>query len=455
MRKRLLCSVVAVLLGGGVALCQDAPARLPSASEPVESKAAAKAPPTTSSAVSEGAVKPADAAPVVPADPGAGVACCNDQRPCGPYGRYWASAEYLLWWTKKDNLPPLVTTGVPPGTGALGQPGTVVLFGGDQDYGVRQGVRLTAGMWLDDCQRKGVEVSTFCLSQDSEDFSAFSSGSPILARPFFDIATGAPNSQLVAFPGLLAGGVEVNSESWLKSCEINCICNHKCCYTCDDCGCCTGGRLDLIAGFRFLELREELTIAENLVVQPGVPVLGTFPNLGGVPFVGGTQIGVRDHFRTENRFYGGQVGVRGEYAMGGGLFVNGTAKVALGVMDQTVDIDGATIVSGPGGTVVAPGGLLTQTSNIGHYNHTEFATVSELGVNLGYQVDRNFSVFVGYTLLYVTNVVRPGDVIDFTVNSTRVPTSLIPATGPAQPAFSFRDSDFWAQGFSIGAEVRY
>jgi len=453
MRRRILSSVLAVLVGGGIAWCQDAPARLPNASEPGEAKSSAKSMPATSTAAMEGAGKIAEAPVVIPAEPGAGVACCNDQRPCGPFGRYWASAEYLLWWTKKDNLPPLVTTG--PGTGTLGEPGTVVLFGGDADYGVRQGVRLTAGMWLDDCQRKGVEVSTFCLPETSDSFSVFSPGSPIIARPFFDIATGAPGSQLVAFPGLLAGGVDVNSESWLKSCEINAICNCKCCYTCDECGCCTGGRLDLIAGFRFLELREELTIAENLVVQPGVPVLGTFPNLGGVLFVGGTQIGVFDHIRTENRFYGAQVGVRGEYAMGGGLFVNGTAKVAAGVMDQTVEIEGATVVTGPGGTVVAPGGLLTQTTNIGHYNHTEWATVSELGVNVGYQVDRNFRVFVGYTLLYVTNVVRPGDVIDSTINSTRVPTSLVPATGPARPAFSFRDSDFWAQGFSIGAEVRY
>jgi hypothetical protein len=34
------------------------------------------------------------------------------------------------------------------------------------------------------------------------------------------------------------------------------------------------------------------------------------------------------------------------------------------------------------------------------------------------------------------------------VNSTRVRTSLV-------PAFAFRDSDFWAQGLSLGAEIRY
>jgi hypothetical protein len=454
MRKELLGSVLAVFVGGGVALCQDAPARLPSASEPGEAKSAAKSSASTSTATSEGASKTSETPVVVPAEPGAGIACCNEQRPCGPPGRYWASAEYLLWWTKPDRVPPLVTTGFAPGNGVLGLPDTVVLFGGDVDYGMRPGVRLTAGMWLDDCQTKGVEVSTFCLS-DSNGVGFFSPGSPILARPFFDIATGAPGSELVAFPGLLAGGVDVDTESRLKSCEINATCNCKCCYTCDNCGCCQGGRLDVLAGFRFLELKEELNITENLVVQPGVPVLGTFPNIGGAPFVGGTQIGVRDHFRTENRFYGGQVGLRGEYAFGGGLFVNATGKVAVGVMQQTVDIEGATAVVGPGGTVVAPGGLLTQTTNIGHYERNEWATVSEVGVNVGYQVDRNFRVFVGYTLLYVTNVVRPGDVIDFTVNSTRVPTSLLPATGPARPAFTFRDSDFWAQGFSIGAEVRY
>src|SRR5208283_6095108 len=44
----------------------------------------------------------------------------------------WASSDYLFWWSKNAPAPvPLVTTGslADPIPGALGQPGTKVLFG--------------------------------------------------------------------------------------------------------------------------------------------------------------------------------------------------------------------------------------------------------------------------------------------------------------------------------------
>src|SRR5207237_3203376 len=45
---------------------------------------------------------------------------------------FWAEADYLMWWYRGGSLPPLVTAGSPtdPIPAALGQPGTVVLFGG-------------------------------------------------------------------------------------------------------------------------------------------------------------------------------------------------------------------------------------------------------------------------------------------------------------------------------------
>ena len=54
-------------------------------------------------------------------------------------------------------------------------------------------------------------------------------------------------------------------------------------------------------------------------------------------------------------------------------------------------------------------------------------------------------------------MVRPGEQIDVAVNSTQVPTSVLfgPLTGPARPAFNFRQSDFWAQGLNLGLEFRF
>ena len=74
----------------------------------------------------------------------AGNPDCDFSNPClcglgSLFGndRFWLSAEYLLWWEKSANLPPLATTS-PQGTaynqaGVLDQPGTTVLFGGSVD----------------------------------------------------------------------------------------------------------------------------------------------------------------------------------------------------------------------------------------------------------------------------------------------------------------------------------
>src|SRR5262249_22305628 len=77
--------------------------------------------------------------------------------------RLGGGVDYLLWWVKDGPVPfPLVTTGntaaaVP---GALGQPGTQVLFGSnDVDFGGLSGVRGTLGLWIGPDARCGVEWS--------------------------------------------------------------------------------------------------------------------------------------------------------------------------------------------------------------------------------------------------------------------------------------------------------
>src|SRR5579863_8341068 len=88
--------------------------------------------------------------------------------PIGPT-RFWFQSDYLLWWTKNAPLPaPLVTSGsasdaVP---GALGQPGTQVIYGGQSvDLGAANGWRLDTGVWLDHEQRFGLEAGFFILER--------------------------------------------------------------------------------------------------------------------------------------------------------------------------------------------------------------------------------------------------------------------------------------------------
>ena len=369
-----------------------------------------------------------------------GECCFPHPEPCGPDGRFWVSAEYLLWWIKDGHVPPLLTAGTPQSAGILGRPGTQVLFGGNGiDQDAFSGGRFTAGLWLDCDRTVGIEGSYFFLASRSADFAAAGSaapGSQVLARPFFNPVTGAQDSQLVSFPGLVSGAFTASLRSDLQGAELNGLCN-----VC--CGC--NSRLDLLGGFRFLDLGESLDIGESLAVVPTAPLIG------------GTAFNLFDRFETRNRFYGGQVGARAELRRGP-LFMNMTAKVALGATDEVVRIDGATVITSRGGATTAmPGGLLALPTNIGRFSQSRFAVVPEVGVNVGYQLAEKVRVFAGYTFLYWSDVVRPGNQIDPVVNPTQLPLTR-PAgglIGAARPTPFLERTDFWAQGVNFGVEFRF
>jgi hypothetical protein len=351
----------------------------------------------------------------------------------------WVDAEFLLWWIKSGNVPPLVTASPPASTGALGQPGTVILFGpgSDLDNPPAPGGRFTIGWWFDEEQTFAVEGSYFFLAPRGNSFSAAgdgSPGSPVIARPFFNTATGMEDSELVAFPGVLAGRVNVDPSSRLQGYEANLLCN-----LCCECN----YKIAVLAGFRGLDLDEGLAITENLSVVPGVPLLG------------GSQFVVRDDFSTHNQFYGGQVGVRGEM-WSGRFYAVANAKVALGDCQQGVDISGATQITTPAGAVTTqPGGLLALPSNSGHFFGDHFTVVPEGGLTLGYQVTDHLTLTVGYTFLYCSNVARPGDQIDRSINPLALPTGGGMGVQSGRPVFSLQETDFWAQGLSFGLELRF
>ena len=211
---------------------------------------------------------------------------------------------------------------------------------------------------------------------------------------------------------------------------------------------------DLIAGFRSLGLRETLNFGED------IRNLGA---TGGVSFDGVTvpapnSVSTYDTFGTDNRFYGGQIGGRVEWT-DGRFIVGATAKVALGVSQELVDINGGTALLGPTGGVIATqrGGVYAVSSNIGRYFHDDFAVVPEAGLNVGVRLTDWLTVRVGYTFLYWSSVERPGNAIDPSINPHLVPTDATFGTpgGPARPAFAFHTTDYWAQGVNFGVELRY
>jgi hypothetical protein len=391
---------------------------------------------------------------VFAADPWCGAAgCCGEgvcAPSCGLEGRgdpshcFWGRAEFLLWNISNSHVPPLLTTSSPTALGVLGQGDTAVLYGGTLDHEEFSGGRFTAGWWFDPCQHCGLEASYFFLGKRSIGYDIASGGAPLLARPFFNDnpAVNAEDSELIAnpaiasLPGLipLAGSMHIRQSTELWGTDASAVWNLRQ-------GC--WGRLDLLAGFRYLQLKEELDITENLMV----------------PFtsstVPGESILVHDHFATRNQFYGGQVGLRADLNWRR-WDLEVTSKFAMGTTHQQVDINGVTVLTPPGGPPsVFTGGLLALPTNIGQFSRDHFTVVPEVGLNIGYKINDHWRVYTGYSFIYWSSVVRPGDQIDRVVNSSQIPPRMGPFVGPPHPAFGFRDTDFWAHGVNFGLEFKY
>jgi len=363
--------------------------------------------------------------------------CCDCL--CGPPGRVWVSAEWLYWVASGQPIPALVTAS-PAGTdrslaGTLSNPNTVILLGGNRlNDDFRNGFRLRAGFWLDECQTCGIEGDFFFLGRSRQGGAFGSDGSQIIARPFNNALTGQADAQLVSFPNVLSGVVSVDASSDFIAGGFNFV-HNLCCSPCS--------RWDLLAGFRYMNLRDNLQITEDLTALSGS---GVAP---------GTRIVVQDQFRTNNDFYGGLLGLNYERRFGA-YFVGLRTSVALGLSHQEITINGATTFTAPGGMPMTfPGGLLAQPSNIGRFTNDEFAVVPEIGVRVGAQLTERLRGFVGYNWIYWSTVSRAGDQIDRNVNPNFLPPASLPVPGPAVPAARTDVTDFWLQGISIGGEFRF
>jgi hypothetical protein len=409
-----------------------------------------------------------------------------------PRSRAYLHGEYLLWWFDGMDVPPLVTTsnaqdgGVLPNPGANDNQSTVILYGGDPILeDPRHGFRVMLGVWLDDCNKQAIEADYLFLGELEETFTASGTeGNPVISRPFFDFfppGGGVPqeNAQEVSSEDL-NGSVTVDSSSRFQGAGIRLrhnLCRSGCadigCGSCVDCGMgvdcglgvgcgdgigcgcgvgCGGDYryVDVIGGFRWYQLDETLQIQEDLVVDVELP--------GDTSF-NGTEILVIDRFTTDNDFYGGELGF--DWGIDRGRFsVNMLSKLAIGNNRQQASVFGFTQTFPPG--VDPPpageeGGLLAQSSNIGEYERDRFSMIPELNVNLGYKLTQRCKLRVGYTIMYWTNVIRPGDQIDREINSTLLP-GVPPGDVepiPQRPAFVFNETNVLIQGLNAGLEYNW
>lgn len=363
--------------------------------------------------------------------------------------RLWGSAEYLLWFSQRASLPPLVTTGPLDVVGSLGlpgvlgQPGTQTLIGGPVGFGTSSGGRFTVGGWLGEEATFGAEGSYLFLARQSAGRTVSEPGTPgsrALSLPFRDAQEGfAETATGIAFPRDFAGfsgAARLDLTTQLQSWEATGVLRLA-----------SSGilRADLLAGYRYLRLDEVLAFTTGSVSAPPLP-----------PDIFTTS----DRFATRNTFNGGQLGARVELAPGPFL-VRATAKVALGSMHQTTRIDGELLTNDFNdlGTVQRfAGGYFSQPTSIGRHSRDRFAVVPEVGLTCGWEPIQGVRLTAGYTFLYLSSVARPGDQIDRAINPSQNPSFLGvigPLVGPARPAYLGRDSDFTAHGVSFGLELLF
>lgn len=354
--------------------------------------------------------------------------------------RFYLSGEYLLWWLQGDRIPVLATTSAAGDFGILGAPTTTTLFGGNAvNTSPFSGGRFTIGYWLDCWDEEALEVSGFFLGPRAANFTTNSFTHPVIGRPFLELNSGAPSSQLTALPGVATGALTIHAPTFLWGAESNF--RFMLCHGCNF-------RIAGLAGFRNLNLDENISVTESL------QGLSTAPP----PFTD-QGITVFDRFATQNHFYGGQLGADLRWYAGRfSLDVRG--KVALGGTVQQLDIAGNQQFVSPQGVVQNyTGGLLALNSNIGNFTHSVFSVVPEVWCNLGYQFTPYLRGFVGYNFLYWSNVIRPGTSIDTGLDLTRIPNfPLAPQPSPLpglHPAANFREIGLWVQGINFGLEFTY
>jgi hypothetical protein len=349
--------------------------------------------------------------------------------------RWQFQADYLVWWLRRDRVPPLLTTGPAASQGILGQPGTAVLYpGGDGKLASRHdrfvGGQFSLGYWLDSEQSWAVEVRGFFLERDSSNFT-IKEAPPgmLLARPFIDATTGGQRSEILAGPapgvGDLTGGFNAYSriEVFGEEADVTAALLRG-----DD------WRLDFLAGARFLQMRDRVDVTAASYLLPARTTL----------------LADSDHFWTFDKFYGGELGVSGSYALGA-WSVNLRASAALGGTNQQIKTKGDRTFQTPLVRIEQPFGLYVLPTNSGTFDRWSLDFVSEVELSIGYQLTSWLRATCGYSFLYWRNPVRAGDQID-AINPSQLAGPLV---GPARPAIPFKEDFFWAQGVRAGMEMRW
>lgn len=386
-----------------------------------------------------------------------------------PRSRFYADIEYLYWWLKPAPLSvPLVSTGPISTThhGWLVSSDATVLYGApyspanggndSQAFSPTSGARLTLGYWLDEDQRFGFEVSGFGLKTETAGYEirSDSSGYPVINIPVLNTISYSPTGR----PGLPAGGEDglpaslpddasrfdgnsgiveggVRISNWIQfwgadaTGVINLYRN-------------AAWNLDGLAGFRYLDLSEQFNL-----MYDSEGVSDHYVGMSGRAW---------DEFATENKFYGGNFGLRARYTEGS-LSVELSACAAPGLSDEVQRVSGGFFADNfvSSGSSSGSEGVFAQPANEGQTSSQRFAIVPDMQFKLGYELTPWLRATLGYEFLYYSNVIRPGDQINREIPKGQTFQQGKATDSTESPSRFFKTTDFYAHGLSFGLEFTF
>jgi hypothetical protein len=333
----------------------------------------------------------------------------------------WIEGEYLLWTIKKNLLPaPLVTQGSfsDPIVGALEQPGTNIKLGKQHiDMGCMNGIQVTIGSWLNLSQQTGLEASYFLLPTTTTKKSLRTSGeigSPSYAVPINDITglwglNGVPGESIYLLPGPLGampgfhGDFNLKLSSQFQGAQLNAVYRMAKWHF---------FRLNAITGFRWLQLKEQLKFQVSTHTVPNFPFGFSFSD-------------TKDNFKTDNDFYGGQIGVDTGHTSRH-FDLKGVLQMGLGAILETIHIHGSSKTSNGNlfyetkntANETLKGGIFAQKTNIGTHRPQVFAAVFDANIQANLKILRYLELGAGYSFLWISKLARPGKQIDRKINPT-------------------------------------
>lgn len=342
---------------------------------------------------------------------------CRDQ--------WFGSLELLLMHRSGDRLPSLVTTG-PDEAGADNQ----TLFGGETLLtDVTAGGRVTIGTWIDPQHCRSLVLRGWTATEESYDFFRDQDDNAILGLPFLNVSDGEipfDDVRVISSPGRATGNVQVNGTSNVFGGDLS-VRQHMFGKF--------GGNLDVLYGYQYMRLNEDMTIASS-----SVSLDDDFAPEGSI-------LSTTDRFDIDNEFHGGQIGIAGSYRESCWSF-HGLAKVGFGSLRRSGELSGQTFTSIDGSNAIDNQGLLVRDTNSGTTNDSTFGWIPELDFSLGYHRFPNYELTIGYHIIAMTDALQVSGALDPNLASNL----SSPALGAQNPAADFRFDTFYVQGIHFGIQ---